>query len=80
MVTGFYVASLAARGKDDRARAYLEGIHHANNCEIDGSSWSFPEYLHGETHKPGGSSNMAWSAAAAIIGTQHIDGKRIFGV
>lgn len=78
MVTGFYVASLAVQGKDDRARAYLEGVHRANSQVMDGGPWSFPEYLHGETHKPGGSSKMAWSAAAAIIGAQHIAGKRVF--
>ncbi len=78
MVTGFYVAGLAAQGKDDRARAYLEGIHLANRQEMDGASWSFPEYLHGEKLTPGGSSSMAWSAAAAIIGARHIAGERIF--
>lgn len=78
MVTGFYAASLAERGKDDRAKRYLEGIHAANQASKDGEEWSFPEYLHGKKLEPGGTSPMGWSAAAAIIAEEYAAGKRLF--
>lgn len=78
LVTGFYVADLAARGREDLARRYLQGIHRANRAEYEGQPWSFPEYLHGQTFAPGGTSPMSWSAAAAIIGHQALEGKQLF--
>jgi len=68
MITGFYVADLAQRGKKDMAREYLEGIHQANALEMDGEAWSFPEYVHGETFVAEGTRHQGWSAAGALIG------------
>ena len=79
MVTGFYAASLARRGHDGRAAAYLEAVHDANAAEVDGEAWSFPEFLHGETLEPGGTHPMAWSAAAAIVAASYLEGDRLFG-
>ena len=78
LVTGFYAASLAKRGKLKRARQYCEGIHAANRLEKDGREWSFPEYLHGRQHTPGGTSPMGWSAAVAVMAEQFIRGERLF--
>jgi glycogen debranching enzyme len=78
LVTGFYAASLAERGKLELARRYVSGIHAANRSEKDGRAWSFPEYLHGEKHTPGGTSPMGWSAAAAVIADRYVRGKRLF--
>ena len=81
MVTGFYAAGLALRGKTESAEAYCRGIHRANDpnrAENEGEG--FPEFLHGKTFSPGGTRSMAWSAAAAIISEQSIAGKRLFGV
>jgi len=78
MVTGFYVASLAKRGKTDLARRYGDGIHAANQREMDDRAWSFPEFLHGKKHTPGGTSPMGWSAAAAVIAEQSLQGKPLF--
>lgn len=75
MVTGFYVADLAARGKVELARRYLEGIHRANALEMDGESWGFPEYVHGRKFTPGGTRHQGWSAAAAVIGHQALAGR-----
>lgn len=78
MVTGFYVASLAQRGKTDLARQYCDAVHAANQSEMEGREWSFPEYLHGQNYTPEGTSPMGWSAAGAIIGEQALHGKPIF--
>jgi glycogen debranching enzyme len=80
LVTGFYVADLAARGASERARRFLAGLHRANAKEKDGRPWSFPEYLHGETYEPEGTSPLGWSAAAAIIAHRAVAGERIFVV
>ncbi len=78
LVTGFYAASLAKRGQTERARQYCNGIHAANQQEKDGREWSFPEYLHGRQHTPGGTSPMGWSAAAAVIAERAVQGKHLF--
>ncbi len=78
LVTGFYAASLAKRGKRELAQRYCEGIHAANRMEKDGRQWSFPEYLHGKKHAPGGTNPMGWNAAAAVIAEQFGRGKRLF--
>jgi glycogen debranching enzyme len=78
LVTGFYAASLAGRGKSELAHRYLQGIHRANRSEREGRSWSFPEYLHGTKHTPGGTGPMGWSAAAAIIAAEAAAGKKVF--
>jgi len=78
LVTAFYAASLARRGKGDLARRYADGIHAANRLPIDDSPWSFPEYVHGKEHTAGGTHPMGWSAAAAVIAEQAIKGKRVF--
>ena len=79
LVTGFYAASLASRNQTDLARRYCLGIHAANHLAMDGQPWSFPEYVHGQQHTPGGTSPMGWSAAAAVIAEQSLRGKHLFG-
>ncbi len=74
-VTGFYVADLARRGKTDLARRYLEGIHRANATASGGEEWSFPEFLHGQEHTPGGTRHQGWSAAAVVIAQEVLNGK-----
>lgn len=78
MVTGFYVADLAKRGKTDRARQFLEGIDRANASAMDGRQWSFPEFLHGQHFTPGGTPRMGWSAAASVIGRHALEGEIVF--
>ncbi len=74
MVTGFYVADLAARGRYEEAQRYLAGIHRANALPMDGEAWSFPEYVHGQRFTAGGTRNQGWSAAAAVIGHHALEG------
>ena len=74
MVTGFYVADLAARGKHEMAQHYLAGIHRANALQMDGEPWSFPEYVNGQTFIAGGTRYQGWSAAAAVIGHHALKG------
>lgn len=75
MITGFYVADLAQRDRPDDARRFLEGVHRANAREVDGQPWSFPEYLHGRDHTPGGNTQMGWNAATAVLGQHALDGR-----
>jgi len=78
LVTGFYAAGLARRGKHDLARKYCDGIHKANRLEKDGQEWSFPEFVHGQHYTAGGTHPMGWSAAAAVIAEQSLRGRQLF--
>lgn len=78
LVNGFYAASLAMRGQTELAQKYCDGIHSANSMSQDGQDWSFPEYVHGKTHQPGGTFPMSWSAASAVISECSLQGKRVF--
>jgi len=78
LVTAFYAASLAKRGKTSLARRYRDGIHAANRRERDGRPWAFSEYLDGRSHEPGGTYPMGWSAAAAVIADAYVEGERLF--
>jgi hypothetical protein len=80
MITGFYVADLARRNDRDTARKYLAGIHEANACESDDQAWCFPEYINGRDFRPGGTRNQGWSAAAAIIGHQALEGRMVLRI
>ncbi len=78
MITGFYAADLAKRGKHDSAKEYVMGIMQANAMEMEGEAWGFPEYVHGTEYTPGGTRHQGWSAAGAIIGYQALQGKSVF--
>ena len=77
-ITGFYVADLAAREKKKLAERYLTGIYKANSREVNGQSWSFPEFLHGKEHSPGGTPGLTWNAASAIIAREALRGNSLF--
>lgn len=80
MLTGFYVADLAARGKHEDAARFLGGIDWANSLPVDGEPWSFPEYVHGKDFTAGGTAPLGWSAAAAVIAHHAIRGKSPFTI
>jgi len=80
MITGFYVADLARRGRTERAEEYLAGIHRANAMSMDGQPWSFPEFVNGKNFSPGGNRNQCWSAAAALMGHFALKGKKVFNI
>jgi hypothetical protein len=80
LITGFWVADLASRGRHEVARRSLSALHRANAMEMDGEAWSFPEYLHGKELTPGGTRHLGWSAAAAVIGQKALEGVPIFRV
>jgi len=78
MITGFYVADLARRGRRDLAQRFLDAIHRANALEMEGESWGFPEYVNGAKLTPGGTRHQGWSAAAAVTGQAALDGQSLF--
>lgn len=80
MITGFYVADLARRGKKQQAEIFLEGIHRANATAMRGAAWSFPEYVHGRDFQPAGTRQQCWSAAGAIIGHKALEGVHVFRI
>jgi len=80
MLTGFYVADLAGRGRDERARHHLRALHRANAMVMDGEPWGFPEFVHGRRLTPGGTRCQGWSAAAAVIGQRSLEGERVFRI
>ena len=75
MVTGFYVADLIGRGRRDAAEHFCRGIDQANALAMDGEAWSFPEYVHGNKFTAGGTCHQSWSAAAAVIAHQALQGE-----
>lgn len=77
MVTGFYVADLAKRGKTSLAKKYLHGIHQANRLGKNGREWDFSEFIHGKNHTPRGTRLQGWSAAAAVMGHHALQGQYI---
>ncbi len=80
MLNGFYVADLIKRDKKKQAMRYLSGIHQANALSSEELDWSFPEFVNGNTLKPGGTKLQGWSAAAAVIGQQCLAGKPLFRI
>jgi glycogen debranching enzyme len=80
LLSGFYAADLAFRGQVGLAEQYLDDLNHANALEMDGESWSFPEYLHGRDLTPRGTKHQGWSAAAAVLAHQALDGRRCFRI
>jgi glycogen debranching enzyme len=78
LVTAFYSASLARRGKQKLAARYRDGIHAANRLERHGEPWGFSEYVHGKNHGGEGTSPMGWSAAAAVIADKALEGEFVF--
>jgi glycogen debranching enzyme len=69
MVNGFYVLGLTRSGQQERARHLLAAINAAN---AQSNAWTFPEYLHGQTHAPMGTPYLAWSAAAGVLAHQAV--------
>ncbi len=63
MVGGFWLAALAAQGKEREARAGL--IQLAKACALD--NWGFTEWLHGKTLAPRGMRGQSWNAAAFLM-------------
>lgn len=80
LITGFYVADLAARGRTDAARRHLQALHEANGMAMNGHGWGFPEFVHGRALTPGGTPLQGWSAAAAVLGHYALEGEPVFRI
>ena len=80
MLTGFYIADLAQRNKQDVAHKYLSAIDQGNAMTYNDAEWSFPEYFHGRLFTPGGTKHQGWSAAASIIGHHTLEGGSLFRI
>jgi hypothetical protein len=80
MITGFYVADLARRGKTNLAEKFLTGIHRANFMPMEDKRWSFPEYVNGNDFTAGGNRWQCWSASAALMGYYALKGRKVFTV
>ncbi|MGD2083638.1 MAG: glycoside hydrolase 100 family protein [Chromatiales bacterium] len=78
MITGFYVADLAGRGETSAAKRFLRAIHRGDALSFEGKPWGFPEYVHGRRLTAGGARQLAWSAAALLIGEQALEGRPPF--
>jgi len=65
-IGGFWICSLVARGRQADARAGLLALARANALQ----DWRFSEWLHGQSHAPGGMAGQSWNAAAFLM-AQH---------
>lgn len=63
MIGGFYVWSLTCHGDQVAAKRMLEELAEANQTGPSDTPWEFNEYLHGQTARPMGMQDQAWSAA-----------------
>jgi hypothetical protein len=63
MVGGFWIAALAAVGRNDQAG--LELVKLARACAL--RRWAFTEWFHGRTLAPRGMSGQSWNAAGFLI-------------
>ncbi|HKJ72322.1 MAG TPA: glycoside hydrolase 100 family protein [Gammaproteobacteria bacterium] len=79
MVNGFYAADLARRGRSEAAGRCLDGVNAANALPGEGGDWSFPEFVHGRDHTPGGQTRLGWSAAGTVIAHRALEGAAVFG-
>jgi glycogen debranching enzyme len=73
-VGSFWVMSLMALGKHERARSALEGLAGANSL----GGWRFTEWFHGRTGAPMGMAGQAWNAATFLLARQAVLGSRLF--
>jgi glycogen debranching enzyme len=80
LITGFYIADLATRGRADAAQPFREAVHRANQLPMDGEQWSFPEYVHGKELTAGGTRWQGWSAAATIIAERCLGGEAVLRI
>jgi len=80
MLTGFHAADLARRGCTDAARRFLRAVHAGNQMEMEDEPWAFPEFVHGRDRTAGGTRRQGWSAAAAVIAHEALQGRKVFGV
>ncbi len=63
MIGGFWIAALAAQGRQREACTGL--IQLARACEV--ANWGFNEWLHGKSLTPRGMRGQSWNAAAFLI-------------
>jgi len=71
-VGGFYVAGLVAAGHGERARQELERLAEANRAGKH-APWEFNEWLHGQSGRPMGHPQQAWSAAMFIYALDAVE-------
>lgn len=63
MIGGFWVAALAAHGREREARSSL--LQLARACALN--RWGFNEWLHGKRFTPRGMRGQSWNAAAFLF-------------
>ncbi len=80
LITGFYVADLARRGKYEAARHHQAGLVRTNALPMDGEPWSFPEFVHGRKLTAGGTRFQGWSAAAVLMGHHALEGESVIRI
>jgi GH15 family glucan-1,4-alpha-glucosidase len=73
LVNGFYGLGLVANNKTDEAEEVLNQINEINAT----ANWSFYENFNTDTGNTSGVSHCAWSAAAAVMLHQALQGKKL---
>ncbi|MFU8814036.1 MAG: amylo-alpha-1,6-glucosidase [Pseudomonadales bacterium] len=73
-VGSFWVMSLMALGKQQRAAAALQDLARANSI----GGWRFTEWFHGRTQAPMGMAGQTWNAATFLMARQAVNGHKAF--
>jgi len=74
-IGGWLVTALAAAGLAQAAGTLLVELARANRLSADGTGWGFQEWIDGETGRPEGSAQQAWSAAAFLAAAASVAGR-----
>ncbi len=77
MINGWWGCALAAHGRPEAAAELLAHLHAANRGGTNDGAWTFPEYLHAETGRMGGTPRLAWSAAGVVLLARHLRGQTL---
>jgi len=76
MVGGFYVAALVKAGRHEDANQQLAALAALNAKGINGE-WEFNEWYHGQSGRPMGKMEQAWSAGMYLFAHQCVQSRRV---
>jgi len=78
MVNGFWGMALVKAGKTGEAKNVLISIIEFVKKGKENSEWGFYEYADSLDGAPGGTDQMAWSAAGLVLLKNSLEGKQLF--
>jgi hypothetical protein len=78
MVNGFWGMALLNAGRTEEAKNLLSSVVELVQKGKEDSEWGFYEYADSLNGTPGGTDQMAWSAAGLVLLKNTLEGKKLF--